>query len=147
MPLSYLFIPHLQSLLEIPFYCPPLPEIQFIPKTICLSIGYLLSYSEALALPKCRTFTYAMEPTKRERVLLTVQQKFQIVSRIEEGDTLIRLSTVFGVGVSTVGYMRRDSAKTKMFSSASNGKSAKLRKTMKCGNDEELDNVPYKLFI
>ncbi|GBN20000.1 hypothetical protein AVEN_72230-1 [Araneus ventricosus] len=49
---------------------------------------YFLSESEALALPKCRTVIYAMEPTKRKRILLTVEQKFQIVSRIEAGETL-----------------------------------------------------------
>ncbi|GBN83351.1 hypothetical protein AVEN_42481-1 [Araneus ventricosus] len=75
---------------EIPFYCPPLPEIPFVSKTICLPsfYWYFLSESEALTLPKCRTVIYAMEPTKRKRILLTVEQKFQIVSRIEAGETL-----------------------------------------------------------
>ncbi|GBL96516.1 hypothetical protein AVEN_229956-1 [Araneus ventricosus] len=100
------------------------------PSAFYLSIGYFLSDSEALALPKCRTFIYAMEPTKRKRVLLTVEQKFQIVSRIEAGNTLTKLSKEFGI-----------------WSAASNGKSAKLRKTLKCVNDEELDNVLYKWFI
>ncbi|GBN06153.1 hypothetical protein AVEN_5858-1 [Araneus ventricosus] len=63
---------------EIPFYCPPLPEMPFVSKIFCLSIGYFLSDSEALALPKCRTFIYAMGPTTRKRVLLTLEQKFQI---------------------------------------------------------------------
>ncbi|GBN77752.1 hypothetical protein AVEN_153664-1 [Araneus ventricosus] len=81
-----------------------------------------------------------MEPTKRKRVLLTAEQKFQIVSRIEAGETLTKLSKEFGVGVSTIGDMRRGSEKIKKFYAASNGKSAKLRKTMKCANDE-LDSV------
>ncbi|GBM75743.1 hypothetical protein AVEN_62815-1 [Araneus ventricosus] len=69
MPISYLFLcPPLLS--EIPFYCPPLQEIPFVSKTICLSVGYFLSDSEALALPNCRTFIYAMEPTKQKCVLL-----------------------------------------------------------------------------
>ncbi|GBN51694.1 hypothetical protein AVEN_227786-1, partial [Araneus ventricosus] len=132
---------------EIPFHCRPLPEIPFVSKTICLSIGYFLSDSEALALPKCRTFIYAMEPTKRKRVLLTVEQKFQIVTRIEGFETLTKLSKEFGVGVSTVRDMRCDSEKIKKFYAASNSKSAKLRKTTKCANDEELDNVLYKWLI
>ncbi|GBN08648.1 hypothetical protein AVEN_20923-1 [Araneus ventricosus] len=75
----------------------------------------------------------------------TVEQKFQIVNRIEAGETLAKLSKEFGV--STVGDMRRDSEKIKKFYAASNGKSAKLQKTMKCTNGEELDNVLYKWFI
>ncbi|GBM64146.1 hypothetical protein AVEN_227293-1 [Araneus ventricosus] len=43
--------------------------------------------------------------------------------------------------------MRRDSKKINKFYVASNGKSAKLRKTIKCENDEELDNVLYKWSI
>ncbi|GBM55776.1 hypothetical protein AVEN_85233-1 [Araneus ventricosus] len=82
-----------------------------------------------------------MEPSKRKRVLLTEEQKFQIVSRIETGETVTILSKEFGVGVSAVENMRRDSEKIKEFYAASNGKSAKLRKTMKCANDEELNNV------
>ncbi|GBL54694.1 hypothetical protein AVEN_151396-1 [Araneus ventricosus] len=147
MPISYLFLPPCPLLSEIPFYFPPLLEIPLVSKTICLSIGYFLSDSEALAFPKSRTFIYAMAH-KRKRVLLTVEQKFQIVIRIEAGETLTKSSKDFGVGVSTVGDMRRDSEKIKkLFYAASNGKSAKLRKTMKCANDEELDNVLYKWFI
>ncbi|GBM77348.1 hypothetical protein AVEN_52718-1 [Araneus ventricosus] len=66
MPISYFFLPPSPLLSEIPFYCPPLPEIPILCKTICLSIGYFLSDSEALALPKCRTFIYAMEPTNSD---------------------------------------------------------------------------------
>ncbi|GBN97257.1 hypothetical protein AVEN_270912-1 [Araneus ventricosus] len=146
MPISYLFLSPSPFLSEIPFYCSPLREIPFLSKTICLSIVYFLSDSEALALPKCRTIIYAMEPTKRKHVLFTVEQKFQIVSRIEAGETLTK-SKEFGVGVSRVGNMRRDSENAKKFYAASNGKSAKLRKTMKCANDEELDNALYKWFI
>ncbi|GBM72739.1 hypothetical protein AVEN_67705-1 [Araneus ventricosus] len=97
----------------------------------CLSIGYFLSDSEALALPKCRTFIHAMEPTKRKRVKNRREQKFQIVRRNETGETLTKLSKEFGVGVSIVGDMRRDFEKIRKFYSASNGKSANLRKTMK----------------
>ncbi|GBM73696.1 hypothetical protein AVEN_177744-1 [Araneus ventricosus] len=88
-----------------------------------------------------------MLPTERKRVLLTVEQKFQIVSRIEVGEILTKLSKEFGVGISTVGDRRRDSEKVKKFYAASSGKSAKLRKTMKCANDEELNKVLYKWFI
>ncbi|GBM98563.1 hypothetical protein AVEN_15274-1 [Araneus ventricosus] len=103
--------PHLLS--EIPFHRPSLPAIPFVSKTICLLPFYrlLLSDSEALALPKFRTFIYAMKPTKRKRVSLTVEQKFQIVSIIEVGETLKKLSKEVGVGVSTAGDMRRDSEK------------------------------------
>ncbi|GBM71474.1 hypothetical protein AVEN_65375-1 [Araneus ventricosus] len=145
MPIFYLFLPPSHLLLEIPFYCLPLQEIPFISKTICLSIDYLLFNLEALDLPKCRTFIYAMEPTKQKHVLLTVEQKSQTVSRIEADETLTKLSKEFGVGVSTVGDTRRDSEKVKFYA-ASNGKTAILRKTMKCANDEELDNVLYKWF-
>ncbi|GBL70281.1 hypothetical protein AVEN_98471-1, partial [Araneus ventricosus] len=51
---------------EIPFYCPPLPEFPFVSKTNYLSIGYFLSDSEALALPKCRAFIYAMDNSECE---------------------------------------------------------------------------------
>ncbi|GBM57437.1 hypothetical protein AVEN_24210-1 [Araneus ventricosus] len=85
MPISYLFLPPSPLMSEIPFYCPLCRKFHSSPRlfAFCLSIGYFLSDSEALTLPKSRTFIYAMEATKRKRVLLTVEQKFQIVSRIE----------------------------------------------------------------
>ncbi|GBM45555.1 hypothetical protein AVEN_152590-1 [Araneus ventricosus] len=87
MPISYLLLSHPPSCRKFQSIVPPLPEIPFVSKTICLPIGYFLSNSEALALPKCRTFIYAMKPTKRKRVLLKVEQEFQIVSRIEADET------------------------------------------------------------
>ncbi|GBN81866.1 hypothetical protein AVEN_231475-1 [Araneus ventricosus] len=117
------------------------------PSAFCLSTGYFLYVLEALTLLKYRKLIYPMEPTKRKLVFLTVEQKFQIVSRIEAGTTLTKLLKEFGVGLSTVGDMRSDSEKNKRFYAASNGKSTKLRKTMKCVNDEELDNVLYKWFV
>ncbi|GBN68230.1 Jerky -like [Araneus ventricosus] len=62
-----------------------------------------------------------MEPTKQKHVLLIVEEKFQIVSRIEAGETLTKLLKEFGVGVSTVGDMRLDSEKIKKFYTATNG--------------------------
>ncbi|GBO24915.1 hypothetical protein AVEN_173327-1 [Araneus ventricosus] len=55
-----------------------------------------------------------MEPkiidgAKRKCVLLTVEQKFQIIRRIGTGETLTKLSKEFDVGVSTVGDMRLQS--------------------------------------
>ncbi|GBM42750.1 hypothetical protein AVEN_81576-1 [Araneus ventricosus] len=90
MRTSYLFLPHPPSCRK--FQSSPRPS------TFCLSIGYFLSDSEALALPKCRTFIFVMEPNERKRVLLTVEQKFQIASRIEAGETLTKLPKEFGVG-------------------------------------------------
>ncbi|GBM33700.1 hypothetical protein AVEN_54828-1 [Araneus ventricosus] len=109
MPKSYLFLPRLSpSCRKLHSIVPLCRKFHSSPRpsAFYLSIGYFLSDSEALALPKCRTFIYAMEPTKRKRVLLTVEQKFQIVNRIEAGETLAKLSEEFGVGVSTVGDMR-----------------------------------------
>ncbi|GBM62135.1 Tigger transposable element-derived protein 2, partial [Araneus ventricosus] len=109
MPISYLTpIPFLT---EIPFYYPPLPEIPIVSKTICLSIGYFLPDSEALAIPKCRTFIYAMDPTKRKRVLLTVKHKFQIVSRIEAGE---KLSSDIEVGNSFIAELQELIVKGKL---------------------------------
>ncbi|GBN68321.1 hypothetical protein AVEN_219960-1 [Araneus ventricosus] len=87
MPMSYLFLPHPPSCRKFHSIVPLCPKFHSSPRpsAFCLSIGYFLSDSEALALPKCRTFIYAMKPTKRKLVLLTVEQKFQIVSRIEAG--------------------------------------------------------------
>ncbi|GBO10240.1 hypothetical protein AVEN_214786-1 [Araneus ventricosus] len=87
-----------------------------------------------------------MEPTKKH-VLLTVEQEFQIVSTIEEGETLTKLLKEFSVGASKVRDTRRVSEKNQMLYAASNGKSDKSRKTMKCANDEELDNALHKWFI
>lgn len=71
-----------------------------------------------------------MEPTKYKHVLLTMEQKFQIVIRIEAAETLTKLLKEFGE-VSKVEHMRHDSEKFKKFCAAPNGKSAKLQKTMK----------------
>ncbi|GBM10887.1 hypothetical protein AVEN_42140-1 [Araneus ventricosus] len=117
MPISYVFPLHPLSYRKFHSIVPLCWKFHSSPRpfAFCLSIGYFLSDSEVLALPKCRSFIYAMEPTERKRVLLTVEQKFQIASRNEAGETLTKLSKEFGVGVSAVGYMRRDSEKIKRF--------------------------------
>lgn len=70
-----------------------------------------------------------------------MDQRLQIANIIEAGEPLTKLTIEFGVGVTTAGDMRRNTEKIKKFSAASNRKLEKLRKTMKCENDEELDNV------
>ncbi|GBM57439.1 hypothetical protein AVEN_24211-1 [Araneus ventricosus] len=112
MPILYLFLPPSPSCRKFHSIVPcrkfhSSQDICLLPSTWLLSAPTVKR-----TLPKSRTFIYAMEATKRKRVLLAVEQKFQIVSRIE----------------------------------AVNGKSAKLRKTMRIANDE-LDNVLYKWFI
>ncbi|GBO04931.1 hypothetical protein AVEN_168836-1 [Araneus ventricosus] len=168
---SYLFLPPIPLLSEIhSMGGTPRGGIPFVSKTICLPIkpfsdrsghGYggkrrrsvlpfcwlLFVRLRSVGFTKYRTFIYAMKPTERKCVSLTVEQKFQIVSRIEVGETLTKLSKEFGVGVSTVADRRRDSEKIKKIYVMSNCKLAKLRNTMKCANDEEPENVLYKWFI
>ncbi|GBL78701.1 hypothetical protein AVEN_65265-1 [Araneus ventricosus] len=81
---------------EIPFYWPPLPEIPTQKRWLYRNVEHSF---------------VPWVPTKRKRVLLTVEQKFQIVSRIEAVESLTKLSKKFGVGVSAVGDTRRDSEK------------------------------------
>lgn len=73
-----------------------------------------------------------------------MEQKFQIMIRMEADETLIKLWKEFGVGILTFGDMILNSEKDKEFYAMSNVKSVKLRKTMKGGNDEEVDNFFYK---
>ncbi|GBO30081.1 hypothetical protein AVEN_3113-1 [Araneus ventricosus] len=130
--MSYLFLPPSPPCGKFQSVVPLCRKFHSYPRqsAFCLSIGYFLSDSEALALPKCRTFIYAMKPTKRKRVLFTVEQKFQIVSKTKAGEISTKLSKEFGFGVSRVGDVRRDSENIKKFYEVSNGKSAKLRKNM-----------------
>lgn len=92
-----------------------------------------------------------MTSTKRKRVLLTMNEKLQIVNRLEAGETITKLAKEFGIGVSTVGDMKRNAEKIKKFSvtldKATTSDSAKSRKTMKTADDQELDNVLFRWFI
>ncbi|GBO12215.1 hypothetical protein AVEN_68176-1 [Araneus ventricosus] len=47
------------------------------------------------------------------RVILTVEEKYDTVTRLGSGETVTKLAKGFNVGVSTVGDMKRNSEKTK----------------------------------
>ncbi|GBN72848.1 hypothetical protein AVEN_72701-1 [Araneus ventricosus] len=59
MLISYLFLSPSPLLSETPSI---VPHSSPRPSAFCLSIGYVLSDSEALALPKCRTFIMPWSP-------------------------------------------------------------------------------------
>ncbi|GBL72290.1 hypothetical protein AVEN_115248-1 [Araneus ventricosus] len=131
MPISYLFLPPSPFCRKFYSIVPLCRKSHSSPRPSAFLWATFYPTQKRWLYQNVVGFT---KTTKRKCVLSTVEQKFQIVSRIEAYKTSTKLPKEFGVGISTVGDMRRDSEKIKRFDAASNGKSAKLLKTMKCAN-------------
>ncbi|XP_054720160.1 jerky protein homolog-like [Uloborus diversus] len=89
-----------------------------------------------------------MASIKRKRIVLTIQEKYDIVTRLESGEAVTKLAKEFHVGVSTVSEMKRNSEKIKKcFAEFDITKGAKFRKTMKLADHTDLDATLYKWFV
>ena len=87
-------------------------------------------------------------PPKRKRVVLNVDQKLEIISRIEKGATQARIAEEYGVGTSTVSdiYRQRESIKKYMSETAAYEVSGK-RKMMRPAINDAVDQATYRWFL
>ena len=77
---------------------------------------------------------------KRKKVVLSIQEKLELIKKIENGASKKQMSLQYGIGESTVRDIFKQKDKLMQFASTSdNSSSMKKRKTMKTSTYEELD--------
>lgn len=84
---------------------------------------------------------------KRKKVVLSIQDKLELIKKIQNGSSKKQMSLQYGIGESTVRDILKQKDKLMEFASASDNRSCmKKRKTMKTGTHEELDAALLKWF-
>ena len=84
---------------------------------------------------------------KRKRVVLTINQKLDIIKKLEQGGSTKNLALQYGIGETTVRDLRKN--KNKLINYASNSDSSSglsSRKTMKLSTYDELDKAMLQWF-
>lgn len=88
-----------------------------------------------------------MNNNKRKRVVLSIQQKLEIVQKFEKGQSARALSTEYGIGYTTVIDLKKQKEKLLKFACSSDSTTAlKRRKTMKKSTYEDLDKALLEWF-
>ncbi|XP_027696752.1 jerky protein homolog-like [Vombatus ursinus] len=88
-----------------------------------------------------------MAAMKRKRVVLTIQEKLEIIEKLEKGGNTRQLSIMYGIGEQTVRDLKK--RKAQLLSYASSSGSATLlarRKSMKQSTYKELDRAMLEWF-
>ena len=86
---------------------------------------------------------------KRKRAVLSLECKLTILDRLKAGATQEKLSHEYGIGRSTVGYIKKNEDKIRSFASTmeSMAISKKGRKVMRLADDGKLDEAVYLWFV
>ena len=84
---------------------------------------------------------------KRKRVVLSIQQKLEIIQKLEEGSNSRNLSLIYNLGETTIRDIRKNKEKIINFASSSDSsKGVSKRKTMKISTYAELDKAMLEWF-
>ena len=84
---------------------------------------------------------------KRKRVVLSIQQKLEIIQKLEEGSNSRNLSLIYNLGETTIRDIRKNKEKIINFASSSDSsKGVSKRKTMKMSTYAELDKAMLEWF-
>jgi hypothetical protein len=79
-----------------------------------------------------------MSDLKQKRVVLSIQQKLEIIDQLEKSRNAEQLAFQFGIGEQTVCDLEKKKHKVISFASSSSSSGMKSRKTMKKSNYEDL---------
>ena len=86
--------------------------------------------------------------SKRKRVVLSIDSKLAILRKIKEGVPQIRLAEQYGVGRSTITDLKKNEDKIREFAEGiENQGISKVRKVMRLGKDEQLEEALYMWFV
>lgn len=81
---------------------------------------------------------------KRKRVVLSLQQKTDIVERLKKGESGNNIALEYGIGTSTVSDIKKNSASILNFVAVlEKEEGSAKRKTMKKSNLEDVDKALY----
>ena len=81
--------------------------------------------------------------------MLTIDSKLAILDRLKGGVTQAKLTDEYRIRTSTVGEIKKDEAKIRLFASTMDGMamSKKRRKVMRLSDDGKLDEAVYQWFV
>jgi tRNA G10 N-methylase Trm11 len=82
-----------------------------------------------------------MSDLKRKCVVLSIQQKLEIIEQLEKSRNAKQLALQFGIGEQTVHDLEKKKNKLISFASSSSSSGMKSRKTMKKSIYEDLDKA------
>ena len=84
---------------------------------------------------------------KRKRVVLSMNDKYEINKRLEEGESATKLSNEYNVGKSTITNIKKQKTNiTNFINQLDSTDGSTSRKTMKLAANTDLDDAVYKWF-
>ena len=84
---------------------------------------------------------------KRKRVVLSMNDKYEINKRLEEGESATKLSNEYNVGKSTITNIKKQKTNiTNIINQLDSTDGSTSRKTMKLAANTDLDDAVYKWF-
>ena len=85
---------------------------------------------------------------KRKRVVLSLENKLCILDRLAKGERATSIASEFGIGNSTVTYLKKNESRIRTFVSSMESLSvcSKERKIMRLA-DEKLDEAVYLWYV
>ena len=86
---------------------------------------------------------------KRERIVLSLEKKLQVIDYIDQGFSRSRVSEMFGIEKSTISNIKKSKEKLRVFCTTMDdlSVSTKGRKVMQKANDSALDEALYLWFL
>jgi len=85
---------------------------------------------------------------KRKRNVLTMEQKIEILTKLDKGETIVSLSRDFNIGKATVSDIKKNRHAIMDFASKmDSGDRIKRRKAMKVAKNQDLDKAMEMWFI
>ncbi|XP_069678783.1 tigger transposable element-derived protein 7-like [Periplaneta americana] len=88
----------------------------------------------------------AREP-KRKRVVLSIADKLEIISRLEAGASVAAVAGEYGLGLTTVKDLRRNKDRLRQFANTYDAGGVSARKTLKLPTDTNLEVAVYRWYI
>ncbi|XP_069701118.1 uncharacterized protein [Periplaneta americana] len=90
----------------------------------------------------------ASSNTQRKRIVLTIDTKLKLLSRLEKGESASSLAREYSIGKSTISDIKRNKDSILQFAAKLNSEDgSKKRKTMRDANDSILEQAVYTWFV
>ena len=99
--------------------------------------------------PRYTMASSSRKPTKRKCIVLPIESRMAILDRLKGGASYKRLADDFGIGISTIGDIKRNDTTIRAFVSTMDNMamSKKGRKVMRLASDDKLDEAVYQWFV
>lgn len=108
------------------------------------SYSIILSFSGQISVKR----PYTASANRRERTYLPLENKVEIIHRLQNKEPVTSIAKIFGIGKSTVSYIKRRKDSILAFASRrkSAGGEAKRKKSTRSGKDEKSKTL-FRRFV